>query len=183
MEVAISQGILKCISTDSIRQIMRTYVSDPALHRSSYSGDGDPIKMWMECSEVLQESIDGLVDDAIKRGTSLILEGVHVIPSQKIIRKWTDSGGVATGCVLTITDPTAHKEVLARRGEMTRKGAEQQMKAFARIRFIQEEMIRLAKLNNWIIIEQKLEIDPIDQITASLISSSNDISQRWPKIE
>jgi 2-phosphoglycerate kinase len=117
---------------------------------------------------VLQESIDGLVDDSIKRGVSLILEGVHVIPSQLIIKKWIDSGGIAAGCVLTITDPQAHKDVLSRRGELTTKGAEQQIKAFSRIRMIQDEMIRLAKLNNWLIIEQKLEIDPIDQISAAL---------------
>jgi len=168
MEVAISQGILKCISTDSVRQIMRTYDDAPALHRSSYSGDGDPVQSWKECSSVLQDSIDSLVGDAIKRGVSLVLEGVHIVPSDTIIERWTSHGGIAAGCVLTISDPLAHKEVILRRGEITKKGADQQMKAFSRIRIIQEEMIRLGKLHNWLLIEQRLEPDPIDQLTKVL---------------
>lgn len=168
MEVAISQGILKCISTDSVRQIMRTYDDAPALHRSSYSGDGDPVTSWKECSDVLQDSIDSLVDDAIKRGVSLVLEGEHVVPSDQIIERWTAHGGIAVGCVLTITDPVAHKEVIIRRGEITKKGAEKKIKAFSRIRTIQEEMIRLGKLHKWLLMEQRLEPDLIDQLTKVL---------------
>jgi 2-phosphoglycerate kinase len=39
MSVALSQGILKCISTDSAREVMRSYDDNPVLHRSSYEGD------------------------------------------------------------------------------------------------------------------------------------------------
>lgn len=39
MSLALEQGILKCISTDTVRAVMRSYVPDsisPPLHRSSY---------------------------------------------------------------------------------------------------------------------------------------------------
>lgn len=172
MEVAISQGILKCISTDSVRQILRTFDSSPALHRSSYSGEGDPVENWKECCTVLESSIDNLVNDAIVRGVSLVLEGVHIVPSSKIIDRWIESGGIAAGCVLTITDSDTHRTLISRRGEITQKGANAQIKAFSRIRVIQEEMIRLGRLHKWILIEQKVEPDPIDQLKEVLSISS-----------
>jgi hypothetical protein len=42
MSLALEQGILKCISTDTVRAVMRSYVPEsisPPLHRSSY---GEP---------------------------------------------------------------------------------------------------------------------------------------------
>jgi len=39
MSLALEQGILKCISTDTVRAVMRSYVPEsisPPLHRSSY---------------------------------------------------------------------------------------------------------------------------------------------------
>lgn len=168
MSIALNEGILKCISTDSVRQIMRTFDQTPALHRSSYSGNGDPVTQWLECCNVLEDSIESLVDDAIRRGVSIVLEGVHVVPSSKLIDKWTAAGGTALGCALVIQDADAHKDLIFRRGEITKKGAESQMKAFSRIRNIQSEMIRLAELHNWFLIEQKLEPDPIDIISELL---------------
>eukprot|EP01035_Chromulina_nebulosa_P017581 gene17581-23151_t len=170
MSLALSRGILRCISTDTIRQVMRTYDLSPALHRSSYSGNGDAIINWRECCEVLDDSIESVVSDAMKRGVSIVIEGVHVVPSNKLINNWRERGGKALGCVLTITDEAEHKKLISKRGEITRKGSDQQVKAFSRIRTIQSEMIRLAKLNNWLMIEQKVEPDPIDIVTELLVS-------------
>ncbi len=101
MEVAINQGILKCISTDTVRQVMRTdclVYSDnassktatvskstlydklcpPALFRSSYEGTGDAVEDWLEACKAVDSGIDAVVDDSIRRGVSLILEGVLV---------------------------------------------------------------------------------------------------------
>jgi hypothetical protein len=146
MSVALSQGILKCISTDSAREVMRSYDDNPILHRSSYEGEGDPVADWKDSCAVLGTSIDALVADALKRGdlyiyiyvyiyiymyifmytciyifvcnsyvihmyeyaytftyiyihigVSLVLEGVHIIPSNVLIHKWRASGGVALG--------------------------------------------------------------------------------------
>jgi len=81
MKVALTHGILKCISTDSIREVMRTFdAHSPALHRSSYQGAGDPVLDWRECCDALSAPVDALVADALRRGVSLVLEGVHVVP-------------------------------------------------------------------------------------------------------
>ena len=160
MEVAINRGILKCISTDTIRQVHRAYDNHPAVQRSSYSGSGDPIVQWKETCDVLQHSIDNIVIDALSRGTSLVLEGVHIIPSNYLLDQWVKAGGVAVGCVLCIPDAETHRQVIFKRGELTTKGAEDQLKKFDRIRAIQDEMVRLGVQNKWLLIKQKPCIDP-----------------------
>ena len=55
MSVALSQSILKCVSTDVIREVTRNAVADkpPELMRSSYEGDGDPVADWkLTCAAV-----------------------------------------------------------------------------------------------------------------------------------
>ena len=145
MEVAIQKGILKCISTDTIRQTMRTFDKTPALHRSSFQGEADPIVDWRESCSVLEAAIENIVLDCARRGTSLVLEGVHIVPSRGLIDKWNEAGGLAVGAVLTIPDPEVHRNVIFRRGEQTGKGAEAQITKFNRIRSIHDEMLRLGK--------------------------------------
>lgn len=171
MQTALSQGILKCVSTDTIRAVMRSFVSkeiSPALHRSSYAGDGDAITNWRECCTVLEGSVEALVSDAIDRGVSLVVEGVHIVPSNRLLDMWRDSGGAALGVLLTITDETSHESLIFRRGEITKKGEDKKIKAFGRIRLIQGEMVRLAEEAQWLLIEQKLEPDPIEIVMSML---------------
>ena len=91
MEVAISRGILKCISTSTIRQVHRVFDSNPVLHRSTYSGDKDAIYNWKESCSLISKDIESTVNDNITRGTSLVLEGVHIIPGSELINKWKNS--------------------------------------------------------------------------------------------
>lgn len=176
MTVALDQGILKCISTDTVRAVMRSFVSEdvsPALHRSSYApafeGD-DPVRSWKETCTVLHHSVEGLVDDAIKRGQSLVVEGVHVVPSSCFIERWEANGGVAIGCLLQIQDPEKHKAQLRRRGFMTGniENENSKLASFDRIRAIQDEMMTLAKESKWLQIEQRTAPDPLDMISSKL---------------
>jgi hypothetical protein len=197
MSIALHHHILKCISTDTIRQVLRSVYAKAtsstdgnrdgmnpalpientrlsfdsylvALHRSSYalkptdstlfSLPDDPIENWMECCSVLQNSIANLISDAMKRHESLILEGVHIIPSNSILDEWKRSGGSALGILLVISDPKVHEEVLFQRGKLKQSSekAKDQLQSFLRIRQIQEKMIQLAQENNWLIMEQRI---------------------------
>lgn len=61
MSVALDQGIMKCVSTDTVRSIMRSFTSpdaSPALYRSSYSPafeNDDPVEAWKETCAVLEQ--------------------------------------------------------------------------------------------------------------------------------
>lgn len=161
MEIALSRGISTCMSTNNIRQIVRSYDNHPAVHRSSYSGYGDAVLQWRETCKVLAQPMESMIDDCMRRGTSLVLEGVHIYPSNRIIRRWVEQGGVAMGVVLTISDSEAHRSVIRRRhGERATMESNDQLNNFDRIRLIQNEMVRLAKLKKWLIIEQSPVFDP-----------------------
>lgn len=167
MNTAANHGILRCVSTDTIRQVLRTVSDDSAVHRSSYSGCGDPIGQWQQTCMILQPAIQALVTDSIRRGIPLILEGVHVLPARGLLEQWRSSGGQALGCVLTVTDPDKHRALLQERG-VTQRGAEAKLQAFDRIRVIQEEMLRLADHYGWMRIEQEDGVDPLEQLNKML---------------
>eukprot|EP00586_Coscinodiscus_wailesii_P012551 CAMPEP_0172510834 /NCGR_PEP_ID=MMETSP1066-20121228/231783_1 /TAXON_ID=671091 /ORGANISM="Coscinodiscus wailesii, Strain CCMP2513" /LENGTH=279 /DNA_ID=CAMNT_0013289983 /DNA_START=64 /DNA_END=903 /DNA_ORIENTATION=+ len=181
MAVALDQGILKCISTDTVRAVMRSFVDEkvsPALHRSSYAasfeGD-DPVRSWKETCSVLSASVEELVDDAIKRGQSIVVEGVHVVPDKTLIDKWEEAGGVAIGCILQIKSEDKHKLQLRRRGVMTgaMEAEETKIMSFDRIRAIQDEMMRLAKESRWLQIEQRTAPDPLDLVAEQLMEDAD----------
>lgn len=181
MNVALDQGILKCISTDTLRSVMRSFLdedSHPALHRSSYQASSsdkldDPIESWLETCHALQHSVDELIDEMSDRQVSLVVEGVHLIPSRDLIEKWEARGGVATGIVLKVSDAEAHKSLLWRRGQMTGKEEADKLEEFARIRTIHDEMVRLAVESEWLILEQDLRPDPLALISNHLWKSSD----------
>lgn len=183
MSLALEQGILKCISTDTVRAVMRSYVPEsisPPLHRSSYAkstedGSDDPVKSWIETCKVLESSVDTLVEDSINRGVSLVLEGVSIYPARKWIDKFTAAGGTACGVLLVVSKEETHKNLLLKRGFMTgNTGAEEKkLKSFDRVRLIQDEMIRSAKESGWLIIEQRTDPDPLDVVSDALFDSAS----------
>lgn len=182
MSVALDQGILKCISTDTIRAVMRSFVAkdvSPALHRSSYAeafeGD-DPVRSWRETCAVFSASVESLVDDAIARKVGLVVEGVHIIPDIKLIQKWEEAGGVATGCLLQVSNPETHKKLLKKRGFITGnvENEEKKINAYERVRAIQDEMMRLADDSGWLRIEQRTEPDPLEMVASKLVGEFPD---------
>lgn len=130
----------------------------------------DPVKSWIETCKVLDSSVEGLVDDAIQRGVSLVLEGVSIRPNRKWIDKFTAAGGTACGVLLTVSDEETHKKLLLKRGFMTGNKAaeEKKLKSFDRVRLIQDEMIRTAKESGWLLIEQRVDPDPLDVVADEL---------------
>jgi 2-phosphoglycerate kinase len=170
MAVALDQGILKCISTDTARAVMRSYIGEevsPALHRSSYAKafDGDDaVRSWKETCTCLSKSVENLVQDAMDRKVSLVVEGVHVVPSKTLIDKWKENGGVAIGVLLKIEDPEKHKMMLQGRGIMTGQmlNENKKIRSYERIRAIQDEMMRLAEENDWVQIEQSGDMDSLE---------------------
>jgi len=104
-----------------------------------------------------------------------VLEGVSVRPSSKLIDKFKASGGTACGVLLMVSNEETHKNLLLKRGFMTgnSKNEEKKLRSFDRVRLIQDEMIKNAKEAGWILIEQRVDPDPLDVVADELFRSSS----------
>ena len=78
--------------------------SQSALHRSSFSrGDsGEPVLDWMETCQAVETGIIATIDCARREGIDLIIEGVHINPSERLLRSWRYSCGMAICLVVAV---------------------------------------------------------------------------------
>ena len=105
------------MSTDAIREIMRAMDTEheaKALHRSSFSkGDsGEPVLDWNETCLAVEPGIVATIERARREGIDLLIEGVHIVPSARLLRAWEEAGGVALGVVMVVDEERAHQDML-----------------------------------------------------------------------
>ena len=116
-EIAAASGFSRIISTDAIREIMRATDESQqheALHRSSFSRGtrGEPVLDWNETCLAVEAGIAATVERARREGIDLLLEGVHIVPSARLLKAWEDAGGVALGVVMVVDEDRAHQACL-----------------------------------------------------------------------
>jgi 2-phosphoglycerate kinase len=170
--VAAALEFDKVVSTDTIRETLRTQISideSSALHRSSFQpGGNSTIEDWKNTIAPLREAIDAVIHREIKRGGDLLLEGVHFTPSFDIIDSWRASGGESCGVVLTVHDAEEHVQMIVGRKKHNGRSVKHYLDHFERIREIQEEMSRLANNSGWLVIDITQEDDPIGIIDSEI---------------
>ncbi|MDP6869993.1 MAG: zeta toxin family protein [Candidatus Poseidoniaceae archaeon] len=153
VKLAHLNSFSRLLSTDAIREIMRVMDNDGmgALHRSSFSkGDsGDPVLDWQDTCKAVEPGILATIERARREGIDLILEGVHLEPSSRLLRTWTDSGGIAIGIVMHVEDENLHTNFLKQRESHSFRNAERYISALPRIRSIQESLKEKAKIADW----------------------------------
>lgn len=159
----------RLLSTDAIREIMRACDdedSNPPLHRSSFSkGDsGDPVIDWLETCEAVKPGIAATIDRARREGIDLIIEGVHIVPSERLLRAWRDSGGIAVGVVMCVDVESDHQKMLKSRDAHSYRRADRYIASFSRIRKIQDGLIEKSKIANWTIVDPTRVKDDVEKI-------------------
>jgi len=163
----------RCVSTDTIREVMRCSTSlnqTPALHRSSYSrGEtGDPVNDWLDSAEAVEKGIDAVIDRARAQGVDLVIEGVHIIPKSSWLRDWREAGGRAIGIVATADAENQHREFIMKREVGTYRGSERYMLAFERIRVIQRAIMERGRVADWVRIDPLLHDEPLLRIRQNI---------------
>ena len=166
--VAHELGLARIASTDTIREVMRSVSNDQntSLNRSSYGrGDvGDPATDWEDAALAVQEGIEAVVERARRQGVDLVLEGVHIIPSRKLLNAWNDAGGVALGIVVKIEDENTHRERIEEREANTWRGAERYRIGFERIRSIQRAIEERGSGSEWKVVDSRLHQDGLGMV-------------------
>ena len=145
-------GINKITGTDTIREIMRlVFKRDllPSLHNSSSkAGTGMPKNLGKNdrlisgfCLQAQQVSVGvkAVVDRAIKENTSMIIEGIHLLPNMEQAIKEGCKRAYHIPITLSLMNEKHHKDRFSERGkgnELRKKEA--YLRSFENIRAIHE---------------------------------------------
>ena len=156
--ILLERDFTRCVSTDAIREVLRTTDAErtrPALHRSSFSlgGTGDAVLDWLETCDELEHGVRATIERARREGVDLLLEGVHVIPMDRLLQAWRQDGGVAVGVVLRVDDEGRHEAMLREREQASWRRADRYIASLDRIRAIQDGLVDRAKVAGWPIID------------------------------
>ena len=158
MKIGAKSNFARLISTDAIREIMRSTDDtqmDSALHRSSFSigESNDAIIDWVDTCKAVEKGIEATINRAMREGIDLLLEGVHIIPSDRLIRSWIDSGGIALGVIMMVSDEEKHKSMIKSRDAHSYRRHDRYIANFDRIRRIQDGLIERSKIASWPLID------------------------------
>jgi 2-phosphoglycerate kinase len=142
-------GIVRVVATDgSIREVMRAMLSAelmPALHVSSFQADRavrEPtrrsdalVQGFREQTQAVSVGIEAMIDRSVTEGTSIVIEGVHVVPGFFDVEAHGDAL-VAVPLILEVDDETRHLNHFAVR-ETGIRPAERYATHFGNIRKLQ----------------------------------------------
>jgi 2-phosphoglycerate kinase len=120
-EVAHRLGITRLVSTDSIREVMRSIFSKeltPALHESSFKAweairtplpdRVDPIIAgFMEQCQQVTVGIKAVIQRGINENTNMVMEGIHVVPGFIDFKEFNDAFIVPV--ILNVNEESAHQ--------------------------------------------------------------------------
>ncbi|MED6338281.1 MAG: zeta toxin family protein [Candidatus Thermoplasmatota archaeon] len=177
MKIAAKSNFARLISTDAIREILRStddLQTNPALHRSSFSiGDSnDAIIDWIDTCQAVEKGIEATINRAMREGIDLLLEGVHIIPSDRLIRNWIDSGGIAVGVIMAVSDEEKHKSMIKSRDAHSFRRHDRYIANFERIRRIQDGLIERSKISSWPVVD-------ISRVSSDLEKIEHHLDVAW----
>jgi 2-phosphoglycerate kinase len=170
-QVAERLGIVRIVPTDSIREAMRAFFSEtlmPSIHHSSYeAGRGVRIPVgpgldagvlgFMEQVEMVSVGVRAIIDRAIKERTSLLVEGVHMVPGMlgpgKAEERMTDA--LYLPLVVSVKDAELHQSHFMVREQRTtgKRALARYLRGFGEIRKIQDFILERAATEGTLVVE------------------------------
>ena len=127
-QLAARLGIVRVVATDAIREVMRSMLSAelmPTLHVSSFQADEalrePPTKTadaailgFREQTAAVAVGVDALIERAADEGTSIVIEGAHIVPGFFDVE--THGGRIlAVPFVVGVDDEERHRSHFAAR--------------------------------------------------------------------
>lgn len=170
-QLAARLGIVRIISTDAIREVMKGVFSPdimPTLHTSSFNADevvrhklgkaDDAVIVgFREQVSAVVVGINALIDRAVTEGTDVIIEGAHVVPG--FVKPAAAGEAVFVHLVIAVEDEDLHRSHFFVRAHETRsRPQERYLQSFPNIRKVQK-YIRSLALQNGVSIIQNYNLD------------------------
>jgi 2-phosphoglycerate kinase len=158
-------GITRVVATDQVRQVVRAFFSHdfmPAVHHSSFDvaqavpalGEGDEptVAGFLRQVEDIAPGIDALVERAVSERGRIVIEGVHLIP--EVPSPGLCEQAIVARALLAVTDEQEHRSHFHMRGLQSPRPPERYLKAFDRIRTLQDHLIERSRQAGIPIIDQ-----------------------------
>jgi 2-phosphoglycerate kinase len=197
-QLAARLGIVRIISTDAIREVMKGVFSKdimPTLHTSSFNADDvvrEPLPKgedavlagFRQQVSAVAVGIHALIERAVTEGTDVIIEGAHVVPG--FVKPDALGDAVIVHLVVAVDDEDLHRSHFYVRAHETRARPQgRYLKHFDNIRKIQK-YIRSLALKNGVPIVQNYNMDAtlsavIERVIASATESASSRPARSPQ--
>jgi 2-phosphoglycerate kinase len=185
-QVAQRLGIVRIISTDAIRQAMRAFFSEtlmPAIHFSSYeagpavripvgSGLDAGLLGFMEQVEMVSVGVDAIIGRAIQERTSLVVEGVHMVPG--MLAGGTGGEGMSDVLLLpfvvSVKDAELHRSHFLVREQQTsgKRVLARYLRGFDEIRNIQAFILDRAATEGTLVVDNVNIDDTVGTVVDAL---------------
>jgi 2-phosphoglycerate kinase len=151
-QLAVRLGIVRVVATDAIREVMRAMLTAqlmPTLYTSSFEADAalrEPpprptdkvIVGFREQTAAVAVGIHAIMDRAAVEGTSVVVEGAHVVPGFFDAAAYEDRA-VVVPVVVTVEDEDLHRShFLARSLDASSRPLERYQRGFPNIRRVQK---------------------------------------------
>jgi len=151
-QLAVRLGVVRVVATDSVREVMRAVFNDelmPTLYTSSFEADAalrEPpprsldrvIVGFREQTAAVAVGVHALVERAAVEGTSVIVEGAHVVPGFFDLAPYRGRV-VAVPVVLTVEDEDLHRShFVVRSADAASRPFDKYQRGFPNIRRVQK---------------------------------------------
>jgi 2-phosphoglycerate kinase len=151
-QLAARLGIVRLVATDAIREVMRGLFTEelmPTLYTSSFSADealreppprsADKVIVgFREQTAAVSVGIQALIRRAAEEGTSVIIEGAHIVPGFVELEPWHDRV-LAVPVIISVDDEDLHRGHFVVRGRDTpSRPHDRYQRGFSNIRKVQK---------------------------------------------
>lgn len=194
-QLAARLGIVRIISTDAIREVLKSIFSPamlPTLHVSSFAADEalagrvgraeDAVLIgFREQVAAVSVGVRALIERALAEGTDVIIEGAHIVPG--FVVPEVGDRGVVVQMVVGVEDEDLHRSHFSLRAHETRaRPQERYLPHFANIRRIQKYVRSLA-LQHGVPVIANYDLDAaiaqvIDLVVSTAVEAAGDRPRR-----
>jgi len=151
-QLAARLGIVRLVATDAIREVMRGLFTEdlmPTLYTSSFNADealreppprsADKVIVgFREQTAAVSVGIQALIRRAAEEGTSVIIEGAHIVPGFVDLEPWQDRV-LAVPVIISVDDEDLHRGHFVVRGRDTpSRPHDRYQRGFSNIRKVQK---------------------------------------------
>ena len=151
-QLAARLGIVRLVATDAIREVMRGLFTEdlmPTLYTSSFNADealreppprsADKVVVgFREQTAAVSVGIQALIRRAAEEGTSVIIEGAHIVPGFVDLEPW-HGRVLAVPVIISVDDEDLHRGHFVVRGRDTpSRPHDRYQRGFSNIRKVQK---------------------------------------------